>query len=87
MTISHSVLKDGQFLMHGYTSINDRNRIHHFSQTKDSGMIQICFHFACSKDTSVVIHMRSRYTGRHHDIDICRHFLRLFQDIVNSIRS
>ena len=50
-------------------------------------MIQIPLHLSCRKKTSIIIHMRSRNTRRHHHINIRRRILRLIQNIINPIRT
>ena len=73
--------------MHGNTSVNHRRRIHYFTQSQNSRMFQISFHFSCCKNTPVIIHMSRRNTGRHHHIYIRRCIFCLIQDIINSIRT
>ena len=87
MSVTDSVLKNGQFLMHGYTSVYNRRCIHNLAKSQDPRIIEICLHLSCSEGASIVIDMCSRYTGRHHHIDICRNLLGLFQDIVDSVSS
>ena len=50
-------------------------------------MIQISLHLPRGKQTSIIIHMSSRNTRRHHHIHIRRCLLRLIQNIINSIRT
>ena len=87
MTIFHSVLKQMKLLMHGNTSVNYRRCIHHFTKSQNPRMIQISFHSACCKKTSIIIHMRSRNTGWHHHIYIRRSVLCLIQNVINTIRT
>ena len=83
MSVNRPVFKQQQFGKHALVAVDNPRIIHHFPQSQNPRIADVRIHIVCGKNTAVIVHMRRRYTGRHHDINVRRRFFRLIKNIVN----